>query len=84
MAALRFEWDAANIDHIADHQVTPAEVEQVFANGLDIVLHYERKGEKRSNGIGTTDAGRTLFVVFTMRRGRIRTVTAYQTKRSGI
>jgi uncharacterized DUF497 family protein len=30
---LVFDWDKANLAHIARHNVTPEEVEQVFANG---------------------------------------------------
>ena len=76
-ATRQFDWNQANIGHIARHAVTPAEVEQAFANGLRCVVDYIRQNERRSNGIGTTDAGRELVVVFTMRRGRVRTVTAF-------
>ena len=32
MEALEFDWNRANIKHIASHRVAPSEVEQVFAN----------------------------------------------------
>jgi uncharacterized protein len=73
----KFDWNKANIEHVARHAVTPGEVEEVFANGLSGVVDYARQGERRSSGVGATDAGRRLLVVFTMRRGRVRTVTAY-------
>jgi len=31
---IRFDWDEANVEHIARHNVTPQEIEQVFANGV--------------------------------------------------
>jgi len=78
MAALRkFNWDKPNVEHIARHNVTPVEVEQVFANGEKFLASYLRKGETRTSVVGTTDAGRTLMVAFTTRRGRIRTITAF-------
>jgi hypothetical protein len=32
MRISRFEWDEANIEHLARHQVIPAEAEEVFAS----------------------------------------------------
>ena len=36
MRISRFEWDEANIEHLARHQVIPAEAEEVFAVTLFI------------------------------------------------
>ena len=36
-----------------------------------------REGEDRVTAAGRTDAGRYLFVAYTMRAGRIRAITAY-------
>ncbi len=33
-------------------------------------------GEHRRGAVGTSEAGRILFVVFTIRRGRVRIITA--------
>lgn len=76
-----FDWDQANTDHLARHQVDPEEAEQVLANNPLIMETGERKGEARTVCLGRTDAGRPLIVVYTNRGGRIRVVTAYPAKR---
>lgn len=71
------EWDGANLDHIARHQVFPEEAEQVIENDpLDINAEAV-DGEKRTTSIGRTDRGRFLLVVTTLRGTRLRVVTAF-------
>ena len=61
-----FDWDDANIDHIAAHGVSPSEAE-------DAILDPDRIGaparssptEKRRGIVGTTEQGRILFVSYT-------------------
>jgi uncharacterized DUF497 family protein len=76
--AVKFDWDDANTGHIARHGVTQQEVEQAFANNPVVVLATQkRSGEERVLCAGLTDAGRPLQFVYTMRRSRIRIVTAH-------
>lgn len=78
---LSFDWDDANIAHIARHGVTPAEVEKVLA-GASIALETgERRGEERHMELGETARGRLLVVVWTWRLGTVRVVTAFPAKR---
>lgn len=78
----KFDWDDANTEHIARHGVTPEEVEQAFANRPLVVLAAQkRRGEKRMLCAGLTDAGRGLQFVYTLRRGRIRVITAHTAKK---
>ncbi|MGA2272861.1 MAG: BrnT family toxin [Bryobacteraceae bacterium] len=77
----QFEWDDQNAGHIALHNVTPDEVEQVIANdpiSLEVAI---RKGERRTVCAGWTDSGRVLKVVYTVRNGQIRVVTAHEDRR---
>ena len=37
---------------------------------------YNLAGEHRRGAVGTSEGGRILFVVFTIRRGRVRIITA--------
>ena len=60
-------WDQANTAHIASYQVTPEEVEQVFANDEMDIDYDVIGGEERWTVIGQTDRARVLIVVFTMR-----------------
>ena len=76
-AALSFDWDEANVGHVARHNVTPEEVEQVFANdpmdlGADVV-----DGEERYTAVGHTKRLRVLVLVWTMRGERNRPITAF-------
>jgi uncharacterized DUF497 family protein len=59
------------------HGVTPSEFEQVVNNDpLD--LDYELiDNEERDRAVGLTSGGRLLSVVFALRNGRLRAVTAF-------
>lgn len=75
-----FDWDAANLGHIARHKVEADEVEEVV--GDPAVIAAEKvfrgpQGQRRFGAIGATEAGRVLFVVLEQRQGRFRVVTAY-------
>ena len=80
--AAKFDWDDANTGHMARHGVTPEEVEQAFAHRpLAVLATQKRKGEERVLCAGLTDAGRSLQFVYTMRRGKIRVITAHTARR---
>ena len=73
-----FDWDAANVDHIMRHAVTPFEVEEA-AGGAHVVIPAKTvEGERRWKLFGKTGIGRYLVAVFTIRRKRFRVVTAYE------
>ncbi|NDJ11332.1 MAG: BrnT family toxin [Acidobacteriia bacterium] len=74
---LEFEWDEANVGHIGRHDVSPQEVEQVFANG-GTDLNYELvRREERWITVGHTSSVRVLIVIWTMRGELVRVVTAF-------
>ena len=60
------------------HRVSGMECEQLFFNrpllAAEDIEHS--KSEERYYALGQTDAGRTLFVVFTVRRNMIRVISA--------
>ena len=74
---IEFDWDVANIEHLASHTVTPQEFEAVIRNSPVDLEYDEVNGEERFRSVGTTDAGRLLVVIWTVRDGRIRAVTAF-------
>ncbi len=79
----RFDWDEANAEHIARHQITPDEAEQVIMRDDTMVARIEdRKGEARTVSLGQTDNGRYLAVVHTIRGAKIRVATAFPMNRS--
>jgi len=68
-----FEWDSANETHIARHNVTPAEAEEVF-----LARYFLRKTSSGRYGLyGRSFYGRYLFIVFEKIKGTtVRVITA--------
>jgi uncharacterized DUF497 family protein len=77
MENLSFDWDEKNIGHLALHQISPAEAEQVIQNRPVNLASELRNGEERVPHIGETDAGRILVVVTTLVGEKVRVVTAW-------
>jgi uncharacterized DUF497 family protein len=78
----KFWWDEANRSHLARHGVTLEEFEQGMTNDPIQIDEYRVKEEWRAKVIAITDAERLLEMVYTIRQGRIRAVTAYPLKRN--
>jgi uncharacterized protein len=80
-----FNWDDGNAHKNWElHHVTPEEAENVFFGEPLFVRGDIRhsKTEKRYYALGRTDAGRRLFVVFTVRRKLIRVISAREMNRN--
>jgi uncharacterized DUF497 family protein len=77
----RFEWDESNRTHLSRHDVTPEEAEQVITRDPVVLEVQIRNGERRVLCAGRTAEGRSLVVIYTLRHGRIRVVTAFPAKR---
>jgi uncharacterized DUF497 family protein len=79
-----FDWDEGNVEkNWISHKVTAAECEQIFFN-LPLVVADDVKHSQKENrfyALGQTDAGRLLFLVFTIRRKLIRVISAREMKR---
>ncbi len=75
--ATGFEWDEANRGHLVRHRVTPEEFEQALKNDPVELGSALVNGEQRTKVAAITDRGRILEMIYTVRRGRIRAVTAY-------
>lgn len=76
-----FFWDKDNLSHIARHDVSQNEAEQVVENNPLDLERQIRKGEQRLPHLGETNAGRVLFVVVTLRSKMLRVVTAFPANR---
>ena len=74
---LGFDWDGANVEHIAHHDVTPDEVERVMLNSPVEIDYQLVDGEERFVAVGMTGAGRFLTIIWTDRAGLVRIVTAF-------
>lgn len=76
---VEFEWDAGNkAKSLQKHGILPQESEQVFRSSNFIILGDKRHSltEARQLIIGTTDIGRLLSIVFTIRDRRVRIISA--------
>jgi len=67
-----FNWDDKNEQHIARHDVLPEEVEEAFEEKYVIFPSWVG----RYILLGRSVAGRYLFIVFEIKSGIVRTVTA--------
>jgi uncharacterized DUF497 family protein len=74
-----FEWDKHNSEKVkARHGVASVECEQVFFN-LPVIAGNDEKHSETENRfyvLGQTDSGRLLFLVFTVRKGKLRVISA--------
>lgn len=76
---LGFDWDKGNQDkNFLQHQVTDEECEEVFFDVkkriLKDILHSDK--ENRFILIGQTKKQRILFMVFTLRKDKVRVISA--------
>ena len=74
MEITEFEWDENNIEHIARHNVSPDEIEDVAFND-EPWIKKGREGTRYM--LGYTVAGRYLFAVYVLKsKGIARVITA--------
>ena len=81
-AAVEFDWDEENRNHLKSHRVSPQEFEQVIENNPVDLDYRVENGEERYKSIGVTDKLRVLIIVWTLREGKLRAVTAYSAGKS--
>lgn len=80
-----FQWDDGNATKNWDkHDVSQIECEQVFFNRPLLVKRDKKHSlsECRYYALGMTDAGRFLFIAFTIRTDKIRIISARDMTRS--
>ncbi len=74
-----FDWDEGNLDkNWRKHAVSNIECEELFFNRPLLLLEDVRhsQAENRYYVLGKTQAGRWLFIAFTVRENRIRVISA--------
>lgn len=79
---MEFDWDDANILHLARHDITPDEVEQVIENEPVLIDAYSVDGELRYTEVGETDRARILTVISTERGSKLRVLTGWDAARN--
>ena len=79
-----FEWDKGNTDKSYEkHGITPNQTEEIFLDEKLAVLEDSEhsKQERRLIAIGATFDQSVLFVVFTVRKNKIRIISARKANR---
>jgi len=74
-----FDWDEGNARKNEEkHGVEYQECEEVFFNQPLVVQedHLHSQQERRLYALGKTNQGRRLFIAFTIRKNRIRVISA--------
>lgn len=74
---IEFDWDKANVNHLARHNVHPEEAEQAICNGSVEINYQVVDGEEQYAVVGRTNRARFLTLVLADREGAIRVITAW-------
>ena len=74
---MSFDWDLANIAHLARHRITPDDVEELFRREPRQENYDVVDGEDRWTVVGRTKSLRILAIVFTIRGESIRPITGW-------
>lgn len=77
---MRLLWDKGNRKHVTRHEVSVQEIEEVFNRAPHIepfLSADEGDDEEQFRAYGTTAKGRYMTVPFTIRKNRIRAITAW-------
>ena len=76
--AFEFEWDKGNINKNVKHNVEDREAEQVFFDEGKLVIEDEKHStnEERFMLLGKTKSGGKLSIIYTLRGGKVRIISA--------
>ncbi|MFA5890316.1 MAG: BrnT family toxin [Actinomycetota bacterium] len=76
---IAFEWDEGNSSKsLEKHRVSDGECEEIFFNSPLVVGEDSTHSQMEPRGfaLGSTNTGRLLFAVFTIRRQLVRVISA--------
>ncbi len=76
---LAFDWDKWNIEkNLIKHKIAWLECEQVFFNKpiAGVIILEKKYQERQFYAFGVTDIQKELIVIFTMRKDKIRIISA--------
>jgi uncharacterized DUF497 family protein len=72
-----FDWDTGNQAKCTTHGVTTGDIESLFAKPILVIDDpHDASRERRFRAIGKSSKDRFIFVVFTIRNGMIRPISA--------
>ena len=72
-----FEWDEQNERHLANHDISRSDAEDVLS-GNHVLLEYQMEdNEQRWIAVGAARTGRILVIVFAVRGEAMRPITGW-------
>jgi len=76
--SVEFQWDKGNINKNLKHNVADKEAEEIFGSGRKVVSKDEKHSLKEERYMlwGKTNVGRKLTVFFTLRKNKVRIISA--------
>ena len=76
--AVEFDWDKGNVEKNLKHDVTDKEAEEVFFDEKRYIFKdkIHSGNEERFRILGKINLGRLLFIAFTIRKNKIRIISA--------
>ena len=83
---LEFEWDKGNSEKPKKHGLTPEEAEEAFFDDNKIVFGDWKHSttEQRIALLGKTKRGRLLNITYTVRKNKVRIITARSINRKEV
>lgn len=78
---IEFDWDKENLNHLARHNISRREAEEVILNGFIEIDYQVVDVEERFLVVGLTNSGRFLTLVWTQRSSAVRPVTGWDSTR---
>ncbi len=75
---ITFDWDNGNIGKsLQKHGISDQEAEETFFHFKQVILDQRHsKDEQRFGMFGHTNSGKILFIAFTIRKKRVRIISA--------
>lgn len=84
---ITFEWDSGNKDKsVVKHNISNKETEEIFLDKQIFVIEDAKhsKKEKRFHALGKTRNRKILFISFTLRRDKVRVISARPASRKEV
>jgi uncharacterized DUF497 family protein len=78
---MRFDWNRHNLAKIQAHGISRQEVEEALRGRHAKTRVEVRNDEKRYTATGKTKQGRALEIIITRRKGKIRVISAWESRK---
>jgi hypothetical protein len=83
---IEFQWDSGNSHKNEKHKVVKTEIEEAFNDHNKVMSpdHKHSKSEQRYILLGKSKKKRLLYIMFTVRKGIVRVISARDINKKGV